>query len=98
MLRCEDCEFFSRAPDGSPILACDPFSTVKEPECLAKWQIVQLMSISQSHQATAELHRRLAPFQEKIIKHMEREMDEADDADRWKQSDEDDEDDDRFRL
>ncbi len=98
MLRCEDCEFFSRAPDGSPILACDPFSTIKEVECLAKWQVAQLKSISQSLQATAELHRRLAPFQEKIIKHMEREMDDADDADRWKQSDEDDEDDDTFRL
>lgn len=98
MLRCEDCEFFSRASDGSPILACDPFSTIKEPECLAKWQVAQLMSISQSHQATAELHRRLAPFQEKIIKHMEREMGEADDSDRWKRSDEDDEDDDSFQL
>ena len=98
MLRCEDCEFFRRAADGSPILTCDPFSTIKEVECLAKWQVAHLMSISQSHQATAEMYRRLAPFQEKMIKHMEREMDEADEADSWKQEDEDNEDDDMSRL
>ncbi len=98
MLRCEDCEFFHRAPEGSPILTCDPFSTIKEVECLAKWQVAHLMSISQSHEATADMHRRLAPFQEKIIKHMEREIDEADEADRWKVDDEDNEEDDMFRL
>ena len=28
MLRCEDCEFFRRMPDGKPSLSCDPFSTI----------------------------------------------------------------------
>ena len=56
------------------------------------------MAISQSHEATADMQRRLAPFQEKMIKHMEREIDEADEADRWKADDEDNEDDDTFRL
>ncbi len=62
MLRCEDCEFFNRAPDGSPILACDPFSTIKEVECLAKWQVAHLMSISQSHEASKIGKKRAIEF------------------------------------
>jgi len=84
MLQCTECEFFRRKSDGSPLLSCDPFSTIKEPECLAKWQLVQLRLISQSHQATLDMYERLAPLQEKMFKHMEREIDEAEDADRWK--------------
>lgn len=93
MLRCEDCEFFRRTPDGMPSLSCDPFSTIKEPECLGKWQVAQLMSIARSHEATVEMHRRLAPLQEKMIRHVEREIGETDDADRWKRLGEDDDDD-----
>jgi len=93
MLRCEDCEFYDRLPDGTPRLTCDPFSTIKEPECLAKWQVVHLRVIAQSHQATLEMHRRLAPLQEKMFRQMEREIDEASEADRWKIDDEEAEDD-----
>ncbi len=100
MYQCQDCEFFTRSTDGSPILMCDAFSTVKEPECLAKLQLVQLTTMTQSHQATLDMYRRFAPLQEKLFKHMEQEIDEASDADSWKnQSDNDeDEDDDIFRL
>lgn len=103
MIRCEDCEFFSRGADGSPHLACDPFSTIKEPECLAKWQVYQLTTISRSHQATLDMHRKLAPLQEKMFRHMERELDDADDADSWKyhppnDEENDDDDDDPFRI
>jgi len=84
MLRCEECEYFRRKADGSPHLLCDPFSTVKEPECLIKWQLVQLGTMVKSHQATLDMYRRLAPLQEKMFRHMEREIDEAEDADRWK--------------
>ncbi len=100
MLNCRDCEFFRQAPDGSPELTCDPFTNVKEPECLLKWQLVQLNVISQSHQATLDMYQRLAPLQEKMFKHMEREIDEAEDSESWKQADEDedDEDDDKFGL
>jgi hypothetical protein len=97
MLRCEDCEFYAKNPDGSPQFRCDPFSTIKEPECLAKWQLVQLKIIAKSHEATLDMHRRLAPLQEKMIQHMEREIDEANEADRWKVDDEEDEDD-PFRV
>ncbi len=93
MLHCQDCEFFRRGPGGAPLLTCDPFSNIKEPECLEKWQLVQLMTISRSHQATLDMYQRLAPLQEKMFKHLEREIDENDEADRWK-FDGDDEDDD----
>jgi len=49
MLQCKDCEFYRQNPDGSPHLACDPFSTIKEPECLMKWQLLQLNVIAHSH-------------------------------------------------
>ena len=93
MLQCESCEFFRRRTDGTPQLLCDPFATIKEPECLLKWQLVRLNVLAQSHQATLDMHRRLAPLQEKMFKHMERELDEAEEADQWKYTDaEDDED------
>lgn len=94
MLQCQDCEFFRRRADGSPELTCDPFVNIKEPECLLKWQIVQLNVVSKSHQATLDMYRRLAPLQEKMFKHMEREIDEVEEADRWKFTDEDEEDED----
>lgn len=99
MLQCRDCEFFRQAADGSPELACDPFTNIKEPECLIKWQLVQLGVISKSHQATLDMYQRLAPLQEKMFKHMEREIDEVEDADSWKYTDDDEEDaDDPFKL
>ena len=97
MLQCEDCEFFHREPDGAPHLACDPFASIKEPGCLVKWQLVQLNVIAKSHQATLEMYKRLAPLQERMFKHMEREIDDAEEADRWK-NDEEEDDDDQFRV
>jgi len=89
MLQCQNCEFFQQGPDGAPLLTCDPFGSIKEPECLLKWQLAQLTVIAKSHQATLDMHKRLAPLQEKMFKHMEREIDEVDEADRWKLDDED---------
>ncbi|GAG38286.1 unnamed protein product [marine sediment metagenome] len=94
MIQCKDCEFYRRGPDGSPQLTCDPFSTIREPECLTKWQLIQLNTLAQSHQATLDLYRRFAPLQEKMFRQMEREIDEAEEADRWKQRNDEDEDDD----
>ena len=99
MLQCADCEFFRQGPDGSPQLTCNPFTNIKEPECLMKWQLAKLTVISESHQATLDMYKRLAPLQEKMFRHMEREIDDVDEADRWKQSgDQDEEDDDPFRV
>jgi len=90
MLQCSECEFFRRRSDGTVHLTCDPFATIKEPECLVKWQLIQLRVIAQSHQATLEMYERFAPLQEKMFKHMEREIDEVDEADRWKYDEDDD--------
>ncbi len=90
MLMCKDCEFFHLGRGGRPEFRCDPFSTIKEPECLIKWQLIQLNVIAQSHQATLEMYQKFAPLQEKMFKHMEREIDETDDAESWKHADEDD--------
>jgi hypothetical protein len=105
MIRCEDCEFFRRGPDGSPMLLCDPFSTIKEPECLSKWQVYQLGTIARSHEATLEMYQKFAPMQEKMLRHMEREMDDFEETEGWKyglddddDDDDDDDEDDPFRV
>ncbi len=91
MIQCRDCEYFVRGPGGEVGFRCDPFATVKEPECLVKWQLLKLEMMVRSYQATVEMYRRLAPLQEKMFRHMEREIDEADQADSWKYEDADDE-------
>lgn len=91
MLQCENCEYFSRDGRGRPVLACDPFGAIKEPECLLKWQFLRLDQLHHSYEALLDLHRRLAPLQERMMKHMERELDEADQADTWKRAAEDEE-------
>jgi len=90
VLQCQDCEFFRRGPSGLPLLACDPYSNIKEPECLQKWQLHQLLTIARSHQATLDMYKRLAPLQEKMFKQMEREIEETDEADRWKYENDED--------
>ncbi len=87
MIQCTDCEFFRRRADGSPKLMCDPYSTIKEPECIFKWQLVELQVMSRSHQATLDMYRKFAPLQEKMFRHMEREIDEAEEGERWKYED-----------
>jgi hypothetical protein len=89
VLQCEDCEYFSRGTGGVVMLRCDPFSTIKEPECLTKWQLIKLETMVRAYQATLQVYERLAPLQEKMFRHMEREIDEVDEADAWKQGYED---------
>lgn len=100
MLQCEDCEHFRRDVDGSPRLQCDPFTNIKEPQCLIKWQLIQLTVISKSHQATLDMHKRLAPLQEKMFKYMEREIEDVEEGESWKLEnlDDDDDDDDPFHV
>ncbi len=86
MLRCEDCEYFSRdQASGRVILRCDPFSTIKEPECLEKWQLVRLDGLLQAHHVTLRWYQKLAPLQEKMFEMMKREMEDYDDGESWKQ-------------
>ncbi len=63
---------------------------------MAKWQFIKLDKMVRSYEATLEMYRRLAPMQEKMFRHIEREIDEVDSADEWKtgyQDDDEDEDD-----
>jgi len=101
MLQCTDCEYCVRGPDNQIGFTCNPLSTIKEPECLAKWQLFKLDVMAgkldlmvRSYQATVEMYKRLAPLQEKMFRHMQREIDDLDEADSWKVDDEpqDDED------
>lgn len=90
MIQCSECEHFTRGPGGQVVFRCDPFSNIKEPECLAKWQLIKIDTMVRSYQATVAMYNRIAPLQEKMFKHMEREMGDIDEADRWKYDDEDD--------
>ncbi len=101
MIQCSECEFFHRGPGGQVAFRCDPFSTIKEPECLAKWQLLRSTELSQkvermvtAYEATLELYKRMAPLQEKMFRHMEQEIDDIEEAESWKYGQGDDDDDD----
>lgn len=107
MLQCSECEYFVQGPDGKIGFQCDPFRTIKEPECLDKWNLLRLAEMSgkldrivTAYETTADMYKRLAPLQEKMFRHMEREIDEAEDAEAWKRGpdDLDDDDDDPLML
>ena len=93
MIQCKDCEFFEIGPDGRRAFKCDPFANVKEPECIAKWQLIRLDMLAASHQATLKWYEKLAPMQGKLFKYMKREIDEMEDSDSWRGAEEEDEDD-----
>ena len=90
MIQCKDCEYFERNDSGEISFRCDPFSTVKEPECLVKWQLIKTNQMVASYQATLDFYRKLAPLQEKMFKVMEREINDMDESEKWK-ADEDEE-------
>ena len=92
MIQCQDCELFRRGPDGEVCFACEPFRNIKEPECLAKWQMININQMVASYQATLDYYRRLAPMQEKMFKFMEREVDDVNEAEKWKTDDDEDDD------
>ena len=84
MIQCENCEFFHRGPHGEISFSCDPFRNIKEPECLAKWQLIKTNQMVAAYQATLDYYRKLAPLQEKMFKAVERELDDISEADKWK--------------
>jgi hypothetical protein len=91
MIQCSDCEFFVRGPAGQAAFRCDPFANIKEPECLQKWQVIKIDMMVRAYQATLDMYRRLAPLQEKMFRQMEREIDDIDEAEKWKRGDSEDE-------
>ena len=115
MISCLDCDLYRAEARGRARWTCNPYTNIKEPECLQKWALIaldnqtaglsetiaqqaamltELAGIRKAYEATLDHYNKLAPLQEKMMKHMEREIDEAEDADSWKRSLEDDEEDD----
>ena len=92
MIQCEQCEFFHRNERGEIAFRCDPFSTIKEPECLTKWQLIKINQMVAGYQSTLNYYRKLAPMQEKMFKFMEREIGEMDESEKWRVPEDDDED------
>jgi hypothetical protein len=89
MVQCEQCEFCSPGPDGRKVFTCDPFSNVKEPECVAKWQLMRLEMLLTTYQDMVRWYGRLAPLQDKIFKFVQREITDMDESDHWKADHED---------
>ncbi|MCH7558256.1 MAG: hypothetical protein IIB56_12485 [Planctomycetes bacterium] len=91
MIQCKDCEFCEMGPSGKRAFKCDPFTNIKEPECIAKWQLIRLDMLLASYQGMLKWYGKLAPLQDKIIQFMQREINELDEADQWKLDDEEQE-------
>ena len=89
MIQCKDCEFCHRQESGEISFACDPFGTIKEPDCLMKWQLIKINQMVATYQATLEYYRKLAPMQEKMFKVVQRELDDMSEGEKWKIADED---------
>ena len=89
MLQCKDCEHFSRDDKGRIQLRCDPFATIKEPECIQKWQLLRQDALLQSYHAMLSWYQKMAPMQEKMFDFMKRELDDQEDGDSWKYQDDD---------
>ncbi|MCL2330247.1 MAG: hypothetical protein FWC56_02990 [Phycisphaerae bacterium] len=90
MIPCNQCEYFVQGPNGQVGFTCQPFSTIKEPECLTKWQLVKLDTLVRAYQATLQMYNRLAPLQEKMFRHMQREVDDMEESDSWKYDEDND--------
>ena len=84
MIQCKDCEFCEMGPDNRRSFKCDPFTNIKEPECIAKWQLIRLDMLLATYQGMVKWYGKLAPLQDKIIQYMQREINELDEADEWK--------------
>jgi len=93
MIQCRECEHYNKGLRGTSHLTCDPFENIKEQHCLIKWQLIKLDLLVQAQEKMQTMYDRLAPLQEKMFRHLEREIDDAEEADEWKRADGDEEDD-----
>ncbi len=92
MIQCKECELCQVGADGRKTFKCDPFSNIKEPECLFKWQLLRLDMLAASYQQMMRWYEKLAPLQDKIIKYMQREIEDINESEQWKVEDEEDDD------
>jgi len=88
MIQCKDCEFCEISPDGKRTFKCDPFTNIKEPECIAKWQLIRLDMLVASYKGMLKWYEKLAPLQDKIFKYMKREIEDINESERWRLDDE----------
>ena len=84
MIQCKECEFCQIDAEGRRNFTCDPFVNIKEPECIAKWQLIRLDMLVVSYQGMLKWYGKLAPLQDKIIRYMQREINDIDETERWK--------------
>ena len=91
MIQCKECELCEFGPEGKRIFRCDPFTNIKEPECLAKWQLIRLDMLLASYQGMLKWYGKLAPMQNKIFKYMQRELNDIDESEKWKIEENDEE-------
>jgi len=84
MIQCDQCELCEIGPNGQRVFKCDPFSNVKEPECIAKWQLIRLDMLLASYQSMLQSYGRLAPLQDKIFKYVQREISEMEESESWR--------------
>jgi hypothetical protein len=91
MIQCKDCELCETGPDGQRIFKCDPFSNIKEAECIAKWQLIRLDMLVVNYRGMLKWYEKLAPLQNKIFKYMKREIEDLDESEQWKVDEEESE-------
>lgn len=84
MIQCKDCELYREEPNGKRLFLCDPFRSIKEPECLQKWQLLRLDMLQQTFGSMVAMQTRMAPLQDKIFKYIKREIDDMEQTDKWK--------------
>ncbi len=58
-----------------------------------KWQLMRLDMLLSTQEALFRNNAKLAPLQDKLIRYVEKEIDDLDDADSWKYGDDGDPDD-----
>ncbi len=90
MIQCKDCELCEMGPDNRRMFKCDPFVNIKEPECIAKWQLLRLDMLLASYQGMLKWYGKMAPMQNKLFKYMEREIDSMDESESWRVADDED--------
>jgi len=92
MIQCKDCEFCEMGAGNHRTFKCDPFVNIKEPECIAKWQLIRLDMLLVTYRGMQQWQEKLTPLQNKILKYMEREINDIDETDKWKVDDEEQDD------
>ena len=88
MIQCKDCEYYSEDAEGRRMFACDPFKNIKEPHCLVKWQLLRLDLLVAAFRGMAGFQEKMGPMQDKILKYVQRELEDLAESERWKVDDE----------